>query len=75
MSRNISWVNRLIKEEHDLNLKISKLEKFINRNESSVVIGHEYEYYLLMVKQLRAMKQYDDILKMRIVLLGDSKDE
>lgn len=73
MSKNISWVNRLIKEEHDLNLKISKLEKFINRNKSSLVISHEY--YLLMVKQLEAMKQYDNILKIRIVLLGDRKEE
>lgn len=61
-------IDRLMKEEHDLNLKISKLEKFINRNKSSLVISRKY--YLLMVKQLEVMKQYDEILRTRIVILS-----
>lgn len=57
---------RLITEEQELNIKIEKLESFLNSDKIKNIDKDQLD---LLNSQLKAMKKYTHCLKMRLHLL------
>ena len=63
-NKETTFLDRLISEEQELNIKVEKLYEFITANGSEEKVGED-QYALLLV-QYSAMKAYRDILLIRI---------
>ncbi len=67
----MSFLDRLISEEKELNDKVEKLYAFITTDGAEEKVGED-QYGLLLV-QYSAMKAYRDVLIIRIHKLEDVK--
>lgn len=61
----LTWQGRLVVELHELDQKIEKLSAFINSDRFG---GVEKAARSLMVRQLRSMREYSNVLTQRIEL-------
>ena len=67
------YIDRMVKEEKQLNSRISKLENFLNEGQESCLLvtyspyNHKEAYDKeLMTNQLKTMREYQQILLQRI---------
>jgi len=63
-NKETTFLDRLISEEQELNIKVEKLYEFITAEGAEEKVGEE-QYALLLV-QYSTMKAYRDVLLIRI---------